>query len=114
MTRITELKPAIAPSLTIAGQPFHAHRVDRDRDRIGHVELLVIDDPGQNDRPQAIEDRADDQRTDDSDRHVALRVFGLLSGRRDRVEPDVGEEDEASPPENAAPAVFDTIPRYPE
>ena len=79
-------------------EPLHAHGVDGDGDRIGHVELLVVDDARQDDRAQAVEDRADHQRADDPDRHVALGVLGLLGGRRDRVEADVGEEDESRRP----------------
>ena len=48
-----------------------------------------------------VEDRADDQRGDDADRHVALRVLGLLGVGRDRVEADVGEEDDRRPGEHA-------------
>ena len=46
------------------------------------------------DRGQHVEDRADDQRADDRQRQVALRVAGLLAAGRDRVEADVGEEDD--------------------
>ena len=44
-----------------------------------------------------VEHRADDQRGEDADRHVALRLLGLLGVRRDRVEADVGEEDDRPP-----------------
>ena len=37
---------------------------------------------------------------DDADRHVALRVLGLLRVGRDRVEADVGEEDDRRPGEH--------------
>ena len=112
MTRITELKPGDRAQLDDPGQPRHAHGVDGDRNRIGHVELLVIDDARQHDCPQAVENRADDERADDADRHVALGVLGLLGGRGDGVEADVSEEDQASPAEDAAPAVIRTIPTF--
>ena len=41
-----------------------------------------------------VEDGADDERGDDADGHVALRVLGLLGVGGDRVEADVGEEDD--------------------
>ena len=37
--------------------------------------------------------RADGERPEDPDRHVALRIARLLRGRRHGVEPDEGEED---------------------
>ena len=43
-------------------------------------------------------------------RHVALRVLGLLGRGRDRVEPDVGEEDLARAGEDAAPAELAEVP----
>ena len=35
---------------------------------------------------------ADQQRSDDADGQIALRILGLLRGGRDRVESDIGEE----------------------
>ena len=49
---------------------------------------------GEDQRHQDVDDGADDQAGDDADRHVALRVLGLLGGRGDGVEADVGEEDD--------------------
>ena len=42
-----------------------------------------------------------DQRGDDPDRDVPLRVRGLLGVRGDRVEADVGEEDHRRPGQHA-------------
>jgi hypothetical protein len=52
-----------------------------------------------------IEHRADNQRGDDADGQVALRVAALLGRGGDRVEADVGEEDDRPAGEHAAPAV---------
>ena len=41
-----------------------------------------------------VDDRAEDERPDDADGHVAPRVLALLGARRDGVEADVGEEDD--------------------
>ena len=57
-------------------------------------------------RHEDVEDRADDQRPEDADRHVLLRVARLLRGDRDGVESDVGEEDDARAPQDAAPSVL--------
>ena len=51
-----------------------------------------------------VEQRADRERAQDADGHVALRVLGLLRGGRDRVEADVGEEDDGRAADDAAPA----------
>ena len=63
------------------------------------------DDAGEHERDADVEDGADDQRGDDSDRHSALRVAALLAGGRDGVEADVGEEDDGAAGEHAGPAV---------
>ena len=69
------------------------------------VDLAIGDHSGQHDRDRDIQDRADRQRPHDADRQVALRAPGLLGVGRDRVEPDVGEEDPARPLGHAAPAL---------
>ena len=46
------------------------------------------------DRDEDVEDRGDDERAEDRDRQVALRLLGLLARRGYRVEADVGEEDQ--------------------
>ena len=50
---------------------------------------------------------------DNADRHVALRVLGLLRRRADRIEPDVGEEDDRRAGHHAAEAeVFPRLPVF--
>ena len=61
-------------------------------------------------RHQHVEHRADDQRSEDAARHVALRIPRLLRRRRHGVEADVGEEDHAGAAQDAAPAVFAELP----
>src|SRR5437763_9048313 len=58
-------------------------------------------------RDQEVEDRANAERADEADRHVALRILGLLGRGRDRVEADVSEEDRGRGADHAigAPAV---------
>ena len=86
--------------------PGRAERVDRDRDRIGHVQQFVVDHQGHHDGNQDVQHGADQQRTDDAERHVALRVLGFLAGGGHRFEADVGEEHDRCGAEDAAPAVF--------
>src|ERR1700748_3713610 len=54
--------------------------------------------------PQKLEEGEDPKGADQSDRHVALRVLGLLGGGGDRVEADVGEEDRGGRAQHARPA----------
>src|SRR6266545_359399 len=54
----------------------------------------VGDHPREDERDDDVDDRADDERADDADRHVPLGVAALLGHGRDRVEADVGEEDD--------------------
>ena len=96
----------IAPTLMVLAnqRPLRAEGVDRDRDRIGHVQLGVGDDQRQHDRHQDVDDGADDQRADDPERHVLGRVLGFLAGGRDRLEADIGEEDDRGGAQDSAPA----------
>ena len=59
----------------------------------GSFELGVGHDAHQHGRGEDVEHGADQQRTDDADRHVARRVLRLGAGGGDRLEADVGEED---------------------
>jgi hypothetical protein len=74
--------------------PGRAEIVDHDGDGIGNVELVVGHEQGHDRRHQHVDDGADDQRADDAERHVLLRVLGFLAGGRDRLEADIGEEDD--------------------
>ena len=56
-------------------------------------------------RDQHVEHGADRQRAQDADRHVPLRVLGLLRRGRDGVEADVREEDQAGAAQDARDAV---------
>src|SRR5713226_9252868 len=51
-----------------------------------------------------VKNRANYQRAENTDRHVALRIFRLLGCGRNRVEADNREEDDASSTENAQQA----------
>ena len=71
--------PSLIASLSGASEPASWSEGTRPTATIGHED---VDQGG------------DEQRAEDADRQVALRVLGLLAGRRDGVEADVGEEDQ--------------------
>ena len=54
-------------------------------------------------RHQDVEHGAEQQRTDQADRHVALRVLGLFGRGRNRIEADIGEEDRRRRADRADP-----------
>jgi len=60
---------------------------------------------GEADGDRNIEHGAYDQRGDDADGQVALRVTALLGRGRYGVEADVGEEDDGAAGQHAAPAI---------
>ena len=62
-------------------------------------------DAGEHESDSEVEDGADDKGGDDADGDGSLWVTALLTGRGDGVEADVGEEDDGTAGENAAPAV---------
>ena len=65
------------------------------RERIGHSHQPAEGDHArQHERRRDVENRADGERADDPARHVASRVHALLGRGRDRIEADVGEEDQ--------------------
>ena len=53
----------------------------------------------------AVEERAGDERGEDADGQIALRMLALLGRGRDGVEPNVGEEDDGAAGKDARPAV---------
>ena len=101
---MTDERPAMAPSLMKRRDPAQPGPIGHDRDRIGDVELGVRHDAGRDAGDQDVEHGADQQRADDADRHVPLRVLGLLRRGAHRVEADVGEEDHAGAGHHPAPA----------
>ena len=101
---MTDERPAIAPSLMKRRDPAQPGPVGDDRDRIGDVELGVGHDAGRDTGDQDVEHGADQERADDADRHVPLRILRLLGRRTHRVEPDVGEEHHRGTGHDPAPA----------
>ena len=60
---------------------------------------------------QDIEHGANQQRPDDADGHVALRILGLLRGGADGVKADVGKEDDSRAAHDTGPAELPRVPR---
>jgi hypothetical protein len=73
------------------------------RERID--ERPIGDHTGKDRRDDHVENRADDERRDDPDGHVALGILGLFRHGRDRVETDIGEEDNRRARGDPVPAV---------
>ena len=80
-------------------------QLQRLRQRIRRLELLVRHEPGRHDADDHIDQRADRQAAQDPDRHVPLRVFRFLGRCRYRVEADVREEHNRRALMDAAPPV---------
>ena len=81
-----------------------AHPVHRKRHGIRDAELAIGHDAGEDGGDGEVERRAHEQRAEDADRHVALRVARLRSRRRDRLESEVGEEQDRRGTHDAGPA----------
>jgi hypothetical protein len=82
------------------------HFLERVDDRSGVVhQRLPGHKAGQNDDYADVEQRTNDERGDDADRNVALRILALFGGGRNGVEADVGEENDRSAGENSGPAI---------
>ena len=78
-------------------------RVD-DRGRVAH-DRLPGHDAAEHDGDSAVEQRAGDERGQNAEGQVALRILALLGRGGDRIEADVGEEDDGAAGEHAGPAV---------
>ena len=74
------------------GEPLE--RVDHRR-RVAH-DRLPGHDAAEHDGDAAVENRAGDERGEDADGHVALRIAALFGGGGDGIEADVGEEDDGA------------------
>ena len=98
--------PMSAPSRTTRRTPREVKFLQRVDDRGGVVDQrLPGHEAGEHDDHADVQKRADNQRRDDADGHVALRVFALFGGGRDGIEPNVGEEDDRAAGENSGPAI---------
>src|SRR5262245_10833131 len=74
--------------------------------RIRYVQLKVWNDAGRYRRYRDVENCADQQRADDTYRHVALGILCLLRRRADGVEANVGEKHDTSALHHAVPSVM--------
>ena len=65
----------------------------RDRHGVGNIQCFIAHHARHDSGDQDVEERANHQRAQDSDGHVALRIFRFLRRGGDGIEADVGEED---------------------
>ena len=66
-----------------------------------HVDLAVLDHAGEDSDNADVEHRADEERGNDADGHILLRIAGFLGVGGHRIKADVGEEDDRSPRQHA-------------
>ena len=85
----TDQRIGILRHRTLARQ-FGRSRFQRNAHRIH--DWLPADGPDRTCGDEDVEDRAEQQRSDQPDWHVALRVLGFLRRGRNRIETDIGEE----------------------
>ena len=98
ITRITEVRPAIAPSLIEPAEPRRARmRSSATATGAGVLSCGYGTMPVSTADISDVEDVQMTSAAEDADRHVALRILRFLRGGRHRVEADVGEEDDAAP-----------------
>jgi hypothetical protein len=86
------------------GTELLAHIGERARQRSLHVDPIDRNHARDDRRNDDVEDRAEDQRSDDADRHVALWVLRFLGGGRHAIEADVRKEHQAGPRHHTGPA----------
>ena len=104
---MTDERPAMAPILTTGRSQASPGPAALMPTAIGSGTLSwVYRTAGQRQRHHDVEHRADGERAEDADGHVALRVSRLLRRGGDRVESDVGEEDHPRAAHDAVPPIL--------
>ena len=76
-----------------------------DGDGVRYVQRGVGNDTRKQAGNQDVQNRANNQGTQNADGHIPLGVLGFLRGRRNRVKSDIGEEDDRRPARDSRPAV---------
>ena len=79
------------------------HRIDRHSDRVRNIQVFVIDHQGHHNGHKDVQHRADQQRPNDANRHVLLRVLSFLARRRNGLKSDIGKEHNRRGTQDAAP-----------
>src|SRR5262245_2355845 len=72
---------------------------------IGHVELMIMNDAGEQERNHHVENGADGQRIKNSAWYVALRVFAFFRGGGNCIEPNERPEDRCGAFEHAGESI---------
>ena len=81
--------------------PFRVHAVDGDGDRRRHAEFAERHHARHHHGDGHVDQGADNQRTEDADRQVLLRIARFASRRRNRFEADISEEHDRGRPQHA-------------
>ena len=98
-------QPHIVQAVATGRQRKALERVDDRRGVVGR-DGAPGHHAGEHQSHADVQNRADDQRGDDADGHVALWIAALLTGGGDGVEADVGEEDDGAAGEDAGEAIW--------
>ncbi len=95
-----------APSATILAMLVMPVALSAYAERIrGRAEILRRHHAGEHRADHDVDDRTDREAAQNADRQVPLRILRLLGRGRDRVEADVGEEDDRRALVDAAESV---------
>src|ERR1043165_7285282 len=86
--------------------------IGRNGDGIGNVKLGVWHAASRNRRNQNVEDGTDEQRSNDGNRHVFLRISRFLSRRAYGIETDIGEKHNPRTGHDSAPAEMPVSARW--
>src|SRR5271170_1481464 len=89
--------------------PANSCRINSNGYRVTNVECGVGNHARQQTRNRDVKDGADDERAEDADGHVPLRILGFLCRGGYSIESDIGEEYYGGPASNSRPAVMSVL-----
>src|ERR1700704_4193913 len=86
--------------------PADAGLVDTHGKCVAHVEEFVIHQAAQDANHKNVENRADNQRSQNSNRHISRRIFGFLRRGGDSVKADISEKDDSRAAADTGPSIL--------
>jgi hypothetical protein len=86
-------------------KPADPGRIDANRDRIRHIQSVEWHDSGEDKADNHVQNRADQERAQNTDGHIAPRIFRLLRRGRDGIESDIRKKHHSGAAHHARPAV---------
>src|ERR1019366_10202968 len=84
------------PNLDEKGSPADSRGIDCKSHWRRYVQSFIADQAGEHKRDKNVENGADDKRTEDANRHIALGVLGFLSSSGYGVESNICKENRCS------------------